>query len=325
MTSQAVVKELVSKGVVDETDVLALRRTMFGDDHRISDGEAKALFQINDIIGESDQSWPLFFVESIVDFLISNSQPRGYISDQQAEWLMQHISQSGIVKSATELEAMIKLMETAQSIPESLEIFAMLQVKNAVICGNGVTRSGNKLVAGKIGAAEIELLRRILYACASRDSAAISRSEAELIFDINDEITAEHKDALWTDFFVKVIANYLMSVRGFQPVSREDALRRESWLNDDAVDIGSFFNRILAGGLRGVADAYSRNDEDNSADRDMQAALDEAIDAREADWLIDRIGNEQSIDDAQRALLMFIKVEASNVHPRLKPLIDQVA
>lgn len=325
MISESVVQGLVSSGKVNDADVLALRRTMFGDDHQISAGEAEALFQVNDACHQASSNWPVFFVESIVDFLISNSQPNGYISESQAQWLTTHIAQSGVVKGETELETLVKLMEMASAVPDRLELFAMNQVKNAVLEGSGPTRKGSVLEPGKIGTAEIELLRRILYACASQDSAAISRFEAEMVCDINDAIPTENKSATWTDFFVKVVANYLMAVRGFQPISREQASHREAWLNEEPAGSSSFFARMLAGGVKSIATAYSVDEEHATTGWESEATIAEAIDAREADWLIDRMGDQQNLDEAQRALLLFIKLETSNIHPRLKPLIDQVA
>jgi hypothetical protein len=325
MISQSEIDKLIAKGRIDENDVLALRRNMYGDDYRISEEEANALFSINDACDGCDSTWPQFFIESIVDFVISQSEPKGYVSQAHADWLITRASSFGIVKSATEIEMLIKLMEAAHQVPKNLEFFVMRQVKQAVLSGDGVTRSGEDLVPGKIGCAEVELLRRILHACGGDDSAAISRSEAEMLFDINDAVSDVTNDASWPDLFVKAIANYLLAVRGFEPPSREEALRREAWLDDDTVDIGSFFGKILAGGLRGVLAGYQECSENLALNKAHDIAISETITEDEASWLSDRIGSDGTIHDAEKALLMFIKTESPNIHPGLKPLIDKVA
>ena len=325
MISQAELDKLIAKGKIDANDVLLLRRAMNGDDHRISAKEAEALFQINDACQGKGNEWPDFFVEALVDFLVNQADPRGYVSQAHADWLIAHISSSGVAKSATELEALVKVMEAAHSVPENLEVFAMEQVKQAVLSGQGPTRHGEELQAGQIGRAEVDILRRVLYACGSDDAVAISRTEAELLFDINDAVADVSNDASWPDLFVKAIANYLMASRGFQSPSRQDALRRESWLDDNTTDVGGFFGKILSGGLRGILSSYNGDGDERLKRQATDIAVSETVTADEAGWLAERIGRDGQFADAEKALLLFIKTESPDIHPSLKPLLEKVA
>ncbi len=325
MSAQVDFETLISKGHIDADDVSALRRAMYGGDHRISAVEADALFRLNDLCDWYDSSWADFFVEAVVDYVVHQSEPHGYVSEQNGNWLIDRVSKDGIVKNATELEAMIKVLETSSEVPEGLQRFAMQHVKNAVLKGEGPTRSGLELSPGQIGRAEVDLLRRVLYACGGRGGVAVSRAEAEMLFDVNDAVTHGVNDASWTDLFVKAVANYLMATRGYQSPDREEALRREAWLDDTDAGVGQFVGKILAGGLRGVVDAYKYEDSDMAAQRAVEIASAEAITMDEAGWLADRIGKDGIFDDAERALLIFIKTESPNIHPSLKPLLDQVA
>ncbi len=315
---------LIAKAHIDEDDVLMLRRSMYGDDHSISQYEADALFRLNDSC-EGAKAWSDFFVEAIVDFVVHQAEPTGYMSDKNAAWLIDRVSQSGVVKSATALEALVKAMEAATTVPDALEGFAMAQVKNAVLSGAGPLRSDETLEAGRIGRGEVELLRRVLYACGGDAGVAISRLEAETLFDINDAVTDAMKEPAWLDLFVKANANYLMAVRGHRALSRDEVLRREAWLDDTDAGVGQFFGKILAGGLRGVLDAYDQDDAGRAATLSAEAATAEVVTEDEAGWLVDRIGKNGEINEPERALLMFVKAEAPNIHPRLQPLFDQVA
>lgn len=325
MISQAELDGLIAKGEITADDVLTLRRAMNGDDHRISAQEAGALFQLNDKCEGKGNDWADFFVEAIVDFIVNQSDPRGHVTEEQANWLVAGISTSGVVKNTTELEALIKVMEAAVQVPESLEIFAMEQVKLAVLSGEGPTRRGEDLKPGHIGRPEVELLRRILYSVGSDQAVAISRKEAELLFDINDAVVDVTNDASWPDLFVKAIANYLMASRGFQPPSRQEALRRESWLDDKTTDIGGFFGKILAGGLRGIVSSFDDGGAARLKQQQTDIATSEIVTADEADWMADRIGHDGHFADAEKALLIFIKTESPDIHPSLKPLLDKVA
>ncbi|MGI9462898.1 MAG: hypothetical protein ACR2OM_03110 [Aestuariivirgaceae bacterium] len=325
MISQIDLDKLIARGEIGADDVLMLRRSMNGDDHRISVEEAEALFKINDACEGRGNEWPDFFAEAIVDFLVNQGDPRGYVSDAHADWFIANISSSGVVKTTTELEALVKILEAAHQAPEKLETFAMEQVKLAVMSGQGPTRRGEDLQPGHIGRAEVELLRRVLYACGSDQAVAISRKEAELLFDINDAVADVTNDASWPDLFVKAIANYLMASRGFQPPSRQEALRRESWLDDNTTDVGGFFGKILAGGLRGIVSSYNDDSEAKLKQQQTDIAVSETVTADEAGWLADRIGRDGQFADAEKALLIFINTESPNIHPSLKPLLEKVA
>jgi hypothetical protein len=329
MNQVADIRKMAASGTVSDEDVLALRRAMYGNDHVIDAAEADALFELNDAADGACAAWPAFFVEAVTDYCVHQTEPAGYVTEDMAGWLIARVSRSGVVKTSTELELLIKVMETSRTVPAKLEDFALKQVHEAVMSGAGVTRSGEQLEPGQIGRGEVELLRRILYAAGGNDGLAVSRREAELLFDINDAVTSEAQDPAWADLFVKAIANYLMAERGRKPVSRAEALRREAWLDDTNASVGDFFGRILSGGLRGILDAAGHDQQAEQAEanrkRLQDIAMAEQVNAGEADWLVGRINRDGELHDAEKALLMFIKRESPDIDPALKPLLERVA
>ena len=316
---------LIDKGQLEAGDVLFLRSELYGDDHAISADEADVIFRLNDACESVSKEWMDFFVEALVEYTIHQAEPKGYISQDNADWLIERIDHDGLVKSTTELELLIKVLETANDIPENFQVYVIHQVKSAVLTGEGPTRSGEDLKIGHIGRAEVDLVRRALYASGSRDGIAISKKEAQMLFDLNDVVTDVSNDASWPDLFVKAIANYLMASRGYMGLSREEALRREAWLDSEPnTGITNFFGKIVEGGLHAVIEAYKYKEEDYGAKTRTEIARSEPISEDEADWLINRIGNDGKLCDSEKALLMFIKTESPNIHPRLKPLLTQV-
>ena len=329
MNMSADINAIATDGHITDADVLALRRAMYGNDHVIDQAEADALFALNDAADGTCAAWPDFFVEAITDYCVHQTRPEGYVTDDMANWLISKVSASGRVKTATELETVIKVMEAAREVPQALEAFAIRQVHEAVLYGDGTTRSQEQLQPGQIGVGEVELLRRILYAAGGDNGLAISRAEAELLFDINDAVSDKAQHPAWADLFVKANVNYLMATRLHHPVSREQALRRDDWLNDREVSIGDFFGRALSGGLRGILDIYRQDAEAEVAARNLQRSMAigaaEQVDETEAGWLADRINRDGELHDAEKALLMFIKQESPDIHPALKPLLNRVA
>ncbi|WP_421850838.1 hypothetical protein [Oricola sp.] len=327
--AQPLPRIIAEKTVTDE-DVLLLRRSVYGDGV-VNRQEAEALFAVDQAVSEKPDSWVEFFVEAVADFLVNRETPVGYVSDENAKWLVRSIANDGVVDHRSELELLVKVIDKAKGVPASLAAFGLEQVAHAVIRGEGALSHGRALRAGVIGEDEVAFLRRVLYAVSGDNAIGISREEAEVLFEINDETSEAENHPAWTELFVKAIACALMQASGYTPPSREEALRREDWLDDTSVNLGGFFSRMFADGLRGYADALRQTSgvenafarSNDAFERANSAA--EAIDASEADWLAERIGRDGKLHENERALLEFIRDESPKIHPALRPLFDKVA
>lgn len=324
------ITELIERKRVTDADVLRLRRDVYSNGI-VNREEARDIFALDHLVADKPESWRAFFVEAIADYLVEQEAPRGYISSANAEWLIAAISHDGVVDYRTELELLIKAMEKASSVPPFLAGFALKQVAIAVVDGKGALARGHSLTPGAIGEHEVELLRRILYAAGGEGSAAITRNEAEVLFEINDKTREADNHRTWTELFTKAVACSLMAASGYAVPSREEALRREDWLRDTSVNLGGFFSRMFAGSLDAHIDAvrletgseayYSRR----NAERDASRAASEKIDASEAEWLVDRIGRDGVLHDNEKELLGWLKRESPHIHPSLRPLFEKVA
>jgi hypothetical protein len=324
------VARMISRNAVDDSDVLYLRREVYGDGI-VSRQEADGLFALDRAIKDTPESWLHFFVEAVSDYLVEREEPRGYISEANAEWLVSSISTDGQVDTRSELELLVKAIEKADSVPASLAAFALKQVSLAVVDGRGVLARGRMLQRGIIGETEVELLRRILYAAGGAGNIAITREEAEVLFAINDRTIEANNHPAWSELFTKAIACSLMAVSGYAAPSREEALRREEWLNDTSVNLGGFFSRIFSGGLGAYADALRQKSGSESyyagrnAETGANRASAERVESAEAEWLAERIGRDGVLHKNELQLLAFLKAESPDIHPALKPLLDKVA
>ncbi|WP_192177626.1 hypothetical protein [Mesorhizobium amorphae] len=321
---------LTSKNRITAEDVTMLRREVFGDGV-VSRGEAEALFALDATARDKCQEWPEFFVEAITDYIVHQEKPAGYISEGNADWLVQTISRDSMVDSRTELELLVHVLEKAKSSPSKLCAYALEQVGHAVIDGKGPLMLGGDLVPGLIAKGEVDLLRRILYAYGGDGNIAITRAEAEVLFKINERTAAASNDPSWNDLFVKAIANFVMCSAGYEAPTREVALRRDSFFEQSDAEIGGFFGRMVSGGLAGIMEAYRAPDdietewEAKNRAAEALARRAETIDAGEAKWLAERIGGGRPLRENERALLTLIKHASPEIHPALKPLLDKVA
>lgn len=321
---------LASKNRITAEDVLTLRGEVFRDGV-VTPGEAESLLAFDAAAAEKCPEWPVFLIESITDYIVHQERPSGYISVANAEWLIGAVSRDGMVDTMTELELLVSVLEKAKFSPEKLSAYALQQVMHAVVDGKGPLAQGGELVPGRVTKAEVELLRRILYAFGGDGNIAITRAEAEVLLTINERTAGDAHDPLWNDLFVKAMANFVMCGSGYEAPTREQALRQDTFVESPEGGIDSFFAHMVAGGVAGILDAYSRSAgidtdwEAHNLAREAQARRAESIDAGEARWLVERIGRKPELHENERALLKFIRQVSPSIHPDLLPLMDRVA
>lgn len=324
------VAEILDRKRITDADVKMLRADIFGDGV-VSRKEADLLFALDTGCDDKCAAWTDFFVEAMVDFVVHQEKPRGYISVENAEWMVRAISRDDLVDTVTEMEVLVRALEAAQTSPETLSAFALKQVAHAVLDGAGPLARGGELQPGVIGEAEVAMLRRILYAFGGEGNIAISRAEAEVLFDLNDRSVEAENHASWSDLFVKAVANYLMCASGYTAPTRADALRREAFLDSADVSVGGFLNRMVSGGLGAVISAYQRIEGLENAYKEANAAKAHAtsraepVDGSEARWLAERIGRDGTVHENEMALLRFLRAESPQIHPELEVLLEKVA
>ncbi len=325
------VAALVAVRTVAADDVRRLRATVYANGV-VSREEAEWLFALDEAQASADPAWTEFFLEAVTDYVVRQEMPSGYVSDANADWLVSQISRDEVVKTASELELLVKVLEVAVTSPPKLSAFALRQVAAAVVDGRGPLADGRSLEPGVIGEAEVELMRRILFAFGGDGAIGITREEAAVLFDLNDRTREADNHVAWSDLFVKAIANFLMAARGYSVLSREEALRREAWLDEPPRGVTGLFGDItsalLANGLKGVWRAWREEESAQAAHNRVQLEamrVAEVVTSDEVRWLADRIGRDGVIHDNERALLRFLREESPDIHPSLQTLLDTAA
>lgn len=325
-----VASELVTRNKVTADDVLRLRREVYRDGVATR-AEAEALFAIDSACHDRCEEWDVFFIEAVCDYLVGQEPPQGYISRENAQWLIRAISKDGIVDTRTEIELLIKVLERAKQSPAILSAFALKQVAEVVVNGQGALAKGRVARAGVVTKADVDMLRRVLYAFGGVGQAMVTREEAEVLFEINDATVEAKNDPAWSDLFTKAIGFSLLAAFGYVQPTRDEAIAREEWLNDTDVNVGGFFGRMFAGGLRGFSENVFADTRVETAFAERNARFEAenhaaaAICSAEAQWLVDRIGRDGLLHGNERQLLKFIASEARDIHPSLQPLLDKVA
>lgn len=320
--------DILARGSIREQDVMRMRQAYY-DDGLIALNEAEALIKLNDACAVQDSSWPWFYVEAITDFLVNQAEPEGYVTAANADWLIAALTRDGQIQSKTELDLVVHILDKARWSPERLVRFALEEVKRAVVDGEGPLRSGGHLQKGVITDAEVDLLRRVLYAFGGDGHIAITRAEAEILIAIEEGLTDSTASPAWTDLFVKALANAIMSASGYAPPSREEALRSEAWLKRRGdLAPGAFLSAMVTSSLSNVWDSYQAlSNEERALQRlerqRIEIITNDEITDGEAGWLVERLMRDHRLTPTERALLEYLKCEATVLHPRLAEFIAE--
>lgn len=300
-----VARQVMADGAIGAEDILALRRAGWADG-RIQPEEAEAIFAIEHHVAEPTPEWSDFFVEAIGEYLVNQVEPRGYVSEANGEWLVEQIEQDGAVRSMTELELLVRIFEKAVSVPEALRAYALHQIEQAVVSGEGPTRCGGQLERGNVTEAEARIMRRILFASGSERPAGISRREAELLFQIKDLTLSGQNAPEWKRLFVQGVGNYLQGFTAHTPLSRDRAAQLETFMNDRSSSMGSFLGRVAqsVGTPNRVGVVFGRKPVDPQIETLVETAR--AVTSDEQTWLDDHINADGAVDEYEQALLDFL-------------------
>lgn len=325
------VHDLLARGAIRDADVVRFRR-VFYEDGIVSSDEADALFALDAGCASKDANWGAFFIEAITDYVVFQAHPQGYVTADNAQWLLERIARGGAAMSKTGLDLAVSVLEKARWSPVSLSKFALSQVKAAVVTGGGPLRMGSAAApAGTITEPEVDLLRRILYAFGGDGHVAITRDEADVLFDIDEAVEHAKPNAAWTDLFVKAVANVMMATSGYAVPSREEALRQEASLEDPEhkTSVGAFLLSMVSSNLSAVREAYHDQTSEERAlarleHQRIEIITNETVTEVEAAWLAGRLARDGRLSPSETALVAYLRQESPKIHPVLIEAVSRL-
>lgn len=291
-------------GHVTKEELFSLRQLGWGDG-KIYREEAEAIFAINDSLKQATPEWVDFFVEAIGEFVLNGTEPKGMCDDDEARWLIGALDHDGKIESIAELELLVRVIEKAQNVPDFFKDYALRQIEQEVMLGTGPTRCGGELSATHISAAEVGLLRRVIFASGGFGPAAVSRKDAELLFRLKDATVQDENAPSWDELFIDGVANYL---KGFQlqnaQISHERMKELESFVADNRARVGRFMGamaREVPQARNHFGKVFGKNAEGQSYTE--AAAAGNLVEDFEQDWLEKMIDADGEVDDLERKLL----------------------
>jgi hypothetical protein len=324
------IEEIIRSGSIRGVDVLRLRGAVHADGI-ISADQAELLFQLNEACPTQHPAWADLFIDMLTDYLVDQAEPEGYLTSDDAKRLIARVTSGGRSPGKLEFDLIVNVLDHSRWSPVSLCRFALEQVRQAVTDGEGAVRTGQEPIRGTIREPEVELVRRILYAFGGDGSVAVTRAEAEILFDINDAIADPAENAAWADLFVKAITNVVMAASGRAVPTREEALRRDNRLIERGeLSPSAVLSAMVRSSLDAVWGAYQEQSPEERAlarleHQRIEIITGEAISEAEAGWLCERIGRGGRVTANEAALIAHLKMESPEMHPDLQAAVDRLA
>jgi hypothetical protein len=308
---------------------LAIRRAIYAHDVLTPD-DMDCLFSAIRAAGPNpDSDWTNLFSEALTDYVVNQSDPREYISEDKDEWLMNELAKNGGVSTKAEWSMLIDVMNRALGVPPSLSAFALKEIATAIVTGKRGAFSDEDHAAGIVTKGDAEALRAVLYAATTGTACHVTREEAEVLFDIAHATASGKTDPAFDDLFARAVGNYLMAVSLHAPSAAEE-LHRETWL-DEREAMGGFFSRLMAKSKMRFFDTLKSSlelaEEDRrrlEADDDRARSQSERITESEAGWVLEHMTRGGKLTSAEKRLLQWLAAETHALPAELNALVSEV-
>lgn len=305
-----VARSVAADGSIAPGELLALRRLGWGDG-RIHREEAEAIFAINRALTETSGEWVDFFVEALGEFVLNGTEPRGMCDEAEAQWLIGALDADGRLETMAELELLVRVIEKARNVPDSLKHYALKQIEAAVLTGTGPTRCGGELSDSHITGAECRIIRRVVFGSGGHGPAAVSRFDAEMLFRIKDAVLGADNSPEWQQLFVDGVASYL---KGFTLANAQLSHARqkelEAFIADNRASVGRFMGRVIAE-VPGVRNHFGKVFGHREADWGATELEAEGnlVTENESAWLEKMVRADGEVDALEQALIERIRSE----------------
>mgnify|MGYP004473276589 CR=1 FL=1 len=298
---------LKAGGAIAPEDVAAIRRSVWPDG-AVAKAEAERIFELHRLARSPGLEWNDFFVEAITGAVLNASEPRRYVDDETAAWLIGELDKAGGPIGAVELELVVGIVEKALNAPASLKAWALAEIECCVLSGEGATRRDGDVRPGVVDEAEVNLLRRLVFASGGDGALLVSQEEAEMLWRLKDATLGAANAPGWQKLFVQAVGNHLMAYSSYRPLERSEAERLETFMDDHRSSVLGFLARMGRPGFHGAARAFGRERSAEEHRAAVEAA--EAVTPTENAWLQFNIARDGKRDELEEALIRFLEEES---------------
>lgn len=311
------------KNSVGGEDIVALRKVIFADGF-VDSAEAAELFRLNENSMAKPAEWDSFLKAAMTEFLVVQKGQDGFVTERHADWFIKHIAKDGHIETKSNLKLLLSVLNDARDGSDRLVLFALAQVRDAIVFGKGILGRSRVPAPKQISEKDVNLVERFLYLCGGDKHIAVTREEADILFEINDACLVERPaKEKWRALFVSGITNCLIYYSQAPEAGQDDPYRRGNWLAArDEFNVQGYIPEVTP---QQVWDSFTGK---NAEEQSRRYLLDhkikshsERIDEAEALWLSRRIARDGVLHDNERALLKHLEATCGYIHDSLQPFI----
>jgi hypothetical protein len=315
MTLAELLTAVRSRGNITAEDALAARCAVYAGAGVVYRAMADDIFALNDAAKRQSPEWRALFCEVILDYVVHQRDPQGYVDAATANWLMAAVSKSRVLR-ANEVDALLEVLEKADETPGSFDAFVLRVL---------LEKAHASVHAGVgLAALDVERMRRAVFACGAASDIGVTRAEAEALIALNDAVKGANVDPSWRDFFARAVGASLLYQTSWRPDAGAERAR-QLWLRDPhakaPIDGRDWSEGFSEGWRELVHDDFSDHDMEIYAEDEAAEAEAEQMTPEKILWLRTLIGGAGALDPAERCLLAFIVREARSLAPEFKAWI----
>jgi hypothetical protein len=201
--------EVAADGRICADDVLRLRRAIY-QEGGIDREKAAALFRLNRDHPKHDPAWAEFYVEALCDFFYWRQGSDSALTEDAEQMLMEWIGPAEAIDDGTELRLLLSLIFRTHGSSERFRAYVLVAVRHSVLHSSQALYGHAGRKPGVIDAADVEIIRKLVYGLGGQGGMAISAAEADFLFDLNDATCGARNAPAWRDLFVKAVTMYLL-------------------------------------------------------------------------------------------------------------------
>jgi hypothetical protein len=213
---EALVAEVLGEdGDISAHDVLRLRRAFYKDGV-LEAPEAELMFNLHRQAKTRHPEWDTFYVEGLSDHFFWRKRGDRVLSEEECRQLIDRIADDDRVEDATELKLLLNLLRRSSGSTPEFKGFVQRAALESIMTSATPLFGMGERSPGVIDDADVEIVRWLVYGQASENGLAISRQEADFLFDLNDRTSGQPNAPAWTGVFAKAIAMHVL-YRGDSP------------------------------------------------------------------------------------------------------------
>lgn len=211
--------EICQRRNIRDSDVTKLR-ALYMSNALAAPDDVTALIKMNSACPVQGEAWAPFLIEAVVDFVVGELEPRGYLSKPNAQWLIDLIAPEGTVTSLNGLDILLAVIERARWVPESFLVFLLAQIRGGIVDGAGPLRTASGLEPNTVAEGDIALASFAITHFASEGFIPVTRGELLELGDVDAQSNAETHPTEWDALYLRMLAAVLLYQNGYAASSR---------------------------------------------------------------------------------------------------------